>query len=249
VAEFQNRGSEGELGGFGRHHLFEGFLQSANRPRMQLRHARFVDADLLANLLHRRLLVVVEADDLLFPWRQRRDSRANTVRRLRTLVRGIGTLGLGGDQRLRNRRFVVIVVICERRRRFNGVDAHDRAAQPLFVRPELVGKIRQRWLVSQLTPELLARRFEFTPLAAHASRPCIFSQRVNHCPAYTALGKGLELDASSLIESVGGINQSDHAVLDEISDIDGMRHRRGHATGKLLNERYTCDNSRVLGAG
>ena len=57
----------------------ERLLQALDRARVQLRHARFVDADLRADLLHRRFGVVVEADHLALARRQRRDRRADAV--------------------------------------------------------------------------------------------------------------------------------------------------------------------------
>jgi hypothetical protein len=45
---------------------------------------------------------------------------------------------------------------------------------------------------------------------------------------------------------VGGIDQADHSVLDEVPDINRVGHGRGNATGKLLDERDTGDNAGVL---
>jgi len=60
---------------------------------MQLRDARLVDADLSANLLHRRLAIVVEADDLLFAGRQRGDCGTHSFLGLLPLVGFVGLLG------------------------------------------------------------------------------------------------------------------------------------------------------------
>jgi len=53
--------------------------QTPNCPRMKLGDARLVDADLRADLLHRGVLVVIEADDLLLAGRQRFDRRTDSV--------------------------------------------------------------------------------------------------------------------------------------------------------------------------
>src|SRR5262249_7489003 len=51
--------------------------KTANGARVKLGDARFVHADLRADLLHRRVLIVVEADDLLLAGRQRFDRRTD----------------------------------------------------------------------------------------------------------------------------------------------------------------------------
>jgi len=42
------------------------------------------------------------------------------------------------------------------------------------------------------------------------------------------------------------VDQADDPVLDEISDINRVRHGRGNATGELLDERDTGYNAGVL---
>jgi len=49
---------------------------------------------------------------------------------------------------------------------------------------------------------LLARRFEFTPLPADASRPRVLAQRVDHRAADTTFGERLELDPARFVEAV-----------------------------------------------
>jgi len=143
VAEFENGGPQRHLGSFDRHDVLQRLAEPANGARMQLRDARFVHADLLPDLLHRRLLVVVEADDLLFARWEGRDRGANTIRGLRPLVRRIRPLRLGRNQRFGDGRLVQVVVIGERRRRLDRVDSHDRPTQALLVRTKLVGEIRE----------------------------------------------------------------------------------------------------------
>ena len=87
----------------GGHHRAERIAESANGARMQLRDARFVDADLGADLLHRRLAVVVEADDLLLAGRQRGDRGTHPLLGFLPLVGFVWLLGLGGNQRGRQR--------------------------------------------------------------------------------------------------------------------------------------------------
>src|SRR4029077_3650457 len=70
-----------------------------------------------------------------------------------------------------------------------------------------------------------------------------------HRPADAALGEGLELDAAVLVEAVGGVNQSEDAVLDEIADVDRVRHGRCHAAGQRLDKREPGDNAAILAGG
>ena len=49
----------------------------------------------------------------------------------------------------------------------------------------------------------------------------------------------------ALVEAVGGVDEPDDAVLDEIADVDRVRHRRGDAAGELFDERKGGDNAPV----
>jgi len=247
--ELEDRAAK-NLEGLGtRRHMRQRVAEAADGARVQLRDTRLVDADLGANLLHRGLLVVVEADHLLLAGRQRCNRRLHPLLDVFTLERHIGTLGLGGDERRRQRRFVEVFVVGERRGGFDGVDADDRPAKALLVGADLGRQVGQRRLASELAPELLARRFQFAPLTADAARPRILAQRVDHRPPDTPLGKGLELDPTGLVEAVRGIDQADDAVLDEVPNIDGVGHRGRHTPSELLDERNAVDDAGVVGAG
>jgi len=97
-------------------------------------------------------------------------------------------------------------VVGERRGGFDGVDADNRAAQALLVGPDLGGQVGQRRLAAEFAAQLLAGSFQLTALTAHATRPGILAERVDHRPADAPLGEGLELDAAVLIEAVGRID-------------------------------------------
>ena len=58
----------------------------------------------------------------------------------------------------------------------------------------------------------------------------------------TGLSGGSVPTPGSLVLCVAEMN----AILDEISQVDGMRHRRRHATGKRFNERQACRDSLLL---
>ena len=108
----------------------------------------------------------------------------------------------------------------ERRGRLDRVDAHDRAAQTLLVGSDAGGQIRHRRLVPQLAAQRLAGGIELAALAANAARPRIPAQRVDHRAADAPLGECLELDAALLVEPVRGVDQPQHAVLNQIADVD-----------------------------
>ena len=114
--------------------------------------------------------------------------------------------------------------------------------EALLVGAHLRGQVGQRRLVAELAAQLLAGGFELAPLAAHAARPGVLAQGVDHRAPDPTLGECLELDAARLVEPVRRVDQADDAVLNEIADVDRVGHRGGDATGKLLDERETgCD--------
>src|SRR5581483_4680314 len=145
-------------------HLAERVAQAPDGARVQLRDARFVDADFRADLLHRRLAVVVEADDFALAPGQRLNGGADAVAGLALLVRRVGRIGLRGDERRGEGILVHVLAGGERRRGLDRVDADDRAAQPLLVRADFGGEIGERRLVAQFLAQRLACRVEFAPL-------------------------------------------------------------------------------------
>jgi len=143
-------------------------------------------------------------------------------------------------------RFVDVLTAGERRRRFNGVDADDGLAQALLVGADFGGQIRERGFVTQRHAQLLARRFELAPDAADAARPRVLAQRVDHRPANPALGERLELDAARRVEALRRIDEANDAVLDQIAQINRVRHRRRHAPRERLHKGQACLDARVV---
>jgi len=90
--------------------------------------------------------------------------------------------------------------------------------------------------VPERRAQLLAGGLELAAHAAHPARPRVLAQRVDHRAPDAALGECLELDAAAVVEAVGRIDETDHAILHEIAEINGVRHGRGHATRQRLNE-------------
>ena len=94
----------------------------------------------------------------------------------------------------------------------------------------------------------LARGFELASLATDAARPGVLAKRVNHRAADAALGKRLELDAARLVEAVRRVDETEDAILNEIAEVDRVRHRGRHSPGERLYERKPCDDP-VVGRG
>ena len=144
------------------------------------------------------------------------------------------------------RRAVDVLAGRERRRRLDGVDADDRAAEPRLVGADARGEIGERRLGAELAAQLLARGLELAALAAHAARPGVAAQRVDHRAAHAALGEGLELDAARFVEAAGGVDQPEHAVLHEVAELDRVRHRGGDPARQRLDERQAGGDSVAL---
>jgi len=234
--ERENRGTD-RMKGCGRRNLrAERFSEAPDGARMQLRHTGLVHAQLHPNLFHRHFAVVVQRDHAAFPRGQRFYRRPHAVSNLGAFEREIGALGFRRNHDRRQLRFVDVVAAGEWGGRFNRVDAYNRLAETLFVGSNRRRKIGERGLVTKLQTKPLARGLEFPAHSAHAARPRIFAKRVDHRAANSAFGKGLELDASSFIEALGRINQTDDSVLDEIAQINRMRHGGGHAPRQRFDE-------------
>ena len=103
--------------------------------------------------------------------------------------------------------------------------------------------------MTQLPAQLLAGRVQLPALAADAAGPGVLAQRVDHRTANAPFGERLELDAAIFVEAMGGIDEADHPILHEIPDVDRVRHRRGHASGKRLDKRQAIDDAAILAGG
>jgi len=108
-----------QLGDLLRAHLAERLAQAPDRARVQLGDARFVHANLCANLPHCHFAVIVEADHFALAPRERLNRGTDAVTCFTSFVRAIGRLGLRGHERRRQRRFVDVLAGGERRRGFD----------------------------------------------------------------------------------------------------------------------------------
>jgi len=216
---------------------------------VELRDARLVDADLGADLLHRDVAEVIEPDDLALARRQRLQGVADAVPRFGRLIGAIRRRRLRRHADVRQHHLERTVRRRQHRRRLDRADADDGAAETRFVGADAGRKIGQRRLGAGLAAEGLARGLELAALAADAARPGVLAQRVDHRPADAALGEGLELDPARVVVAVRGVDQADHAVLDEVSQVDGVRHRGGHPARDGLDEREARDDAVLRGHG
>ena len=207
-------------------------LQPGHRTGMQLRHARFVDANRRANLLHRRFFEVVEHDDPTLALRQRGERLTDAIARLALFEQPMRRQRLARYEHGRQRGTVHGFQVRHRRRRLNRADADDGALEALHVGAHSRGEVGERRLGAKFAAQLFARRFEFAAHTAHAARPRVAAQRVDHRAAHAALGERLELDAALLIEAMRGVHQAKHAILDQVAQVDGVRHGGGHAAGQ-----------------
>ena len=118
-----------------------------------------------------------------------------------------------------------------------------------FVGADARGEVGERRLGAELAAELLARGFELAPLPPDAARPGVAPQRVDHRAADAALGERLELDAAVLVEPARRVDQSEHAVLHEVAELDRVRHRRGDAPRQRLDERQSGGDAFAMTGG
>ena len=118
-----------------------------------------------------------------------------------------------------------------------------------FIRSHARGEIRHGRLGAELLAQLLARRLELAALAANAARPGVLAQGVDHRAADAPLGEGLELDPPRFVVAAGGVDEADHAVLDEVLQLDRVRHRRGDAPGERFDERKTVGDAVAMTGG
>ena len=95
-------------------------------------------------------------------------------------------------------------------------------------------------------PQLRACRFELAPDAPDSAGPGIATERVDHRASHATFSKGFELDTAFFVESVRGVDQPDHAVLDEVPEVDRVRHGRRHASCQGLDERQASRDTVVI---
>jgi len=103
--------------------------------------------------------------------------------------------------------------------------------------------------VPELGAQLLASRLELATHAAHAAGPGILAQRIDHRPADATLGKRLELDPAAPIEPLGRVDEPDHPVLDEVTEVNRVRHGGRHPTCEGFDEGQSGFDAVGCGAG
>jgi len=91
--------------------------------------------------------------------------------------------------------------------------------------------------VAERGAQFLTGGLQLAAHPAHAARPGVLAQRIDHRPADAAFRKRLELDAARVVEAVGGIDQADHAILHQVAQVDRVRHGCRHAAGQCFDKR------------
>ena len=112
--------------------------------------------------------------------------------------------------------------------------------------PDALGEIGKCRLGAELAAQLFSRGFELAAHAADAARPGVATQRVDHRASDAPLGERLELDAAVLVETVRGVDEPEHSVLDEVAKVNRMRHGRRHASGQRFDEGQTGGDALLL---
>src|SRR5262249_2616518 len=102
---------------------------------------------------------------------------------------------------------------------------------------------------SQLAAQRFARSIELPALTPDTARPRVTAQRVDHGAADAALCESLKLNAAVFVETVRGVDQPEHSVLDKVADINGIRHRCRHPAGQRFDERQAGNHTTVLTGG
>ena len=195
----------------------ERITQPADGARVQLRHARFVDAKLRANLLHRDFAVVVEARSrgARVPAAFESRPRTRSLTSLRSYARS-GPLRLRRHEHGGQLRFVDVLAARERRGGFDGVDADDGLAEALLVGADRGGEVGQRRLV----PELLRSR----------SRAASSSRRTRRTPRGHASLRSASIIAPRMRRSAKVSNLMPRAF------VEALRPRRSRPMHAILHE-------------
>jgi hypothetical protein len=173
-------------------------------------------------------------------------ARANAVFGFLTLVRQIGLLGLGRHQRRR-------IVDSSDASFFASGEVASIALMRTMVRlrrfssePSFAARSASDGSQPSSRRSVLAGSLELATLPAHARGHASLRSASIIAPRMRRSANVLEFDAARLVEAVRGVDQADHPVLDEIADVNGVRHRRRNTTGELLHEGDAGDNARIL---
>jgi len=223
----------------------QALLQAGQGAGVELRDARLVDAEGLPDLLHRGVLEVVEREQAAVAWLKATHRLAQPFP---TLHRDVALVWRRWGRRDAARRQVGVLAAAAGggRRRLDGLDADDGAAEPLLVGAEVGREVGERGLAAGADAQRLAGGLELPADATHAAGPGVAAQGVDHGAADPALGKGLEADAPVCVVPVHGVDEADHPILHQVAHIHARRHRGGHSTCEGLDERPAGDHATLL---
>src|SRR3954451_24462910 len=217
-------------------------LQAQHRFRVELRNSRFRDAEDLADLAERQVLVVVEGHDELLALGQSRDGVREAVLHLGGVHRGRRIDRVRVLDRVEQRDLVAGRV----RERPQLVESHDRAVRDAGERLlklldrhlELRGHLGVGRRAVELVLELRVRLLDLSSSRTHAA-PCPVDrpQQVEDRAPDARHREGLELDLARGVEALDRRDQAEQAVRDEVGLLDVRGQAGRHPSGHVLHER------------
>ncbi len=120
------------------------------------------------------------------------------------------------------------VELRERRCGLDRIDPDDHSLELRFIKAHLARQVGHAGLRTEFPAEQFPGGLDFAPSAANATGPRVAAQRVDHGAPHAAFGERLEFDAPPLVKAMHRIDQAKHAILDEVSEVDRMRHGGRH---------------------
>src|SRR5919206_830235 len=233
----------------------EGSAASVDEPRAQPQHglrvqladARLGDAEDLADLSKRQVLVVVEGDDELLAFGQAGDRVGHAVLEV-GLVEGGGRVGrVGVVQRVEQRDLVAARVahgpqLVEGGHRGVG-DLQQRVLELLDGDAQLGGHLLVGRCALETVLEPRVGLLDVAGAGAHRARhPVQRAQFVDDRALDAGDRVGLELDLAAEVEALDRVDEADQAVGDEVGLLDVGGQARCHAPRDVLDERRVGDH-------
>src|SRR3954447_2017340 len=217
-------------------------LQTQHRFGVQLRHARFGDAEHLADLSQRQVLVVVERHDQLLALRQAGDRVGQAILHLGRVHR------VGRIDRVRvldrvEQRDLVSRGVRQRPQLVEGDhgavrDARERVLELLDRHLELCRHLGVGRRAVQLVLEHRVRLLDLARTRSDRARdPVERAQLVDDRPLDAGHREGLELDLAGRVEALDRRDQSEQPVRDQVRLLDVRGQAGRHPARDVLHER------------
>ena len=214
---------------------------------MQLRDARFGYAHHRADLLQVQLFFVVQAHEHFLAWRQRVDGIDHGLPEISIEQgpQGVAVLvhAMAVEKAVIAVRVMKVFVV--QQLVAAAVAQHFLVIDERHFQQFCHFRLRRR--VPQALLQDAHRLFDLAHVLAHAARqPVAGAQFVEHGAADTQHGIRLELRAMRLFIAADGVEQADHASLDQVIDLDRRRQFRLHMVRQTLHQRNVLRQQIVL---